>query len=332
MKILNHLYLIGVVVLVFVALTLPFWAPVFTIHLTIRGMYLGIVAMSFILLAGYGDMTSLAQMSFTTMAGYVIGIGVMRYGLPHSLLAVLAVLSAAGLSALFGIVAIRAQKLYFLILTLALSLLFYGVGMQWATVTGGSDGITGISRPVIFGFSLIQFQPMYYLTLVITVICYIVLDRLVRSPFGIALQGIRDNPRRMASLGFNVQLHRYIAFVVSGTFAGVAGVLTVYFTGVVLPDRAALGQTILVVLASLVGGVFTLKGGILGGILMAYLISYASQYTPRYWAVLGALFILVVIFMPNGILGGSLSLERWIQKLRTKMTRSAFSGSDKKTG
>lgn len=323
MKNIQNLYYVGIILLAIVAITLPFWAPVFTVHLTVRGMYLGIVAMSFILLAGYGDMISLAQMSFTAMAGYVIGIGVARYGMGHGLLAVLGILSATALSALFGLVAIRAQKIYFLIMTLALSLLFYGVGMQWASVTGGSDGITGISRPSIFGFSLIQHQPMYYLTLVVTVVCYIVLDRLIRSPFGIALQGIRDNPRRMASLGFNVQLHRYAAFVISGTFAGIAGVLTVYFTGVILPDRAALGQTILVVLASLVGGVFTLKGGILGGLLMAYLISFTSQYTSRYWAVLGALFIVVVIYMPNGLLGGDLPLGEWVKKLRSKMTRAA---------
>lgn len=301
-------------VLLAAALTLPLWAQRFTVQLTIRGLYLGILAMSFILLAGYGDMTSLAQMSFAAMAGYVIGIGFMRFAIPHAQLAVLAVIGSILLSALFGLVAIRAQKTYFLIMTLALSLLFHGVGMQWATVTGGSDGITGIPRPVLFGFSLIAPGPLYYLTLVSTAICYFGLRHIVSSRFGLVLQGIRDNPRRMSALGFNIQRHRYCAIIISGAVAGIAGILTVYFTGVILPDRAGLGQTILVVLASLVGGVYTLKGGILGGLVVAYLISITGQLTSRYWVVLGTLFIIVVVFMPNGLLGGDIPIGRWLRE------------------
>ncbi len=302
------------VFLLVIALTLPLWAQRFTVQLTIRGLYLGIMAMSFILLAGYGDMTSLAQMSFAAMAGYVIGIGFTRFSLPHGQLAVLAIIGAISLSALFALVAIRAQKIYFLIMTLALSLLFHGLGMQWASVTGGSDGITGIPRPVLFGFSLLQPGPLYYLTLVTTGLCYFGLRHVVRSRFGLVLQGIRDNPRRMTALGFNIQRHRFCAIVISGAVAGVAGVLTVYFTGVILPDRAGLGQTILVVLASLVGGVYTLKGGILGGLVVAYLISITSQLTSRYWVVLGALFILVVVFMPKGFFGGDIPIPQWATK------------------
>lgn len=319
MKSSNRVRVMGMIILILIALTLPLWAHRFTILLTIRGLYLGIIAMSFILLAGYGDMISLAQMSFAAMAGYVIGIGLTRFGLPHGVLAILAVLGAGLLSAVFALVAIRAQKIYFLIMTLALSLLFHGVGMQWATVTGGSDGITGIPRPELFGLSLIQRVPMYYLTLAVTLFCYLALRHLVRSRFGIALQGIRDNPRRMAALGFNVQLHRYCAIVISAMFAGIGGVLTLYFTGVILPERAGLGQTILVVLAALVGGVHTLKGGIVGGLLIAYLVSYTSQFTSRYWAILGAIFILVVMFMPNGLLGGDLPLKEWLRNLWGKV-------------
>lgn len=318
----NRVHLIGMAVLMLIALTLPFWAAKFTTQLTIRGLYLGIIAMSFILLAGYGGMTSLAQMSFVAMAGYVIGIGVTQFGLPHGVLSVLAVLGAGLLSAVFGVAAIRAQKIYFLIMTLALSLLFHGVGMQWASVTGGSDGITGIPRPSLFGVSLIQPLPMYYVTLTVTVLCYLALRHLVKSRFGVVLQGIRDNPERMAALGFNVQLHRYCAIVISGIFAGIGGVLTLYFTGVVLPDRAGLGQTILVVLAALLGGVYTLKGGILGGLLIAYLVSFTSRYATRHWAVLGMIFVLVVVFMPNGLLGGDLPLKRWLRNLWDRLRNS----------
>ncbi len=302
-----------------ILLTLPFWARLFTMQLTIRGMYLSILAMSFILLAGYGDMMSLAQMSFATMAGYVVGIGVMKYGLSHGILVPLSLLGGVLLSALFGLIAIRAHKIYFLMMTLALSQLFYGVGMTWASMTGGTDGYTGISRPELFGISFGESTPMYYLTLACTIFSYFALKRLIQSPFGIALQGIRDNPKRMAALGFNVQLHRYITIVISGFIASIAGLMTVYFTGVVLPDRAHLPSSILVVMAALIGGVTMLKGGLLGGVLMAFIISVTGQYTMRYWTVIGTLFILVVMFLPNGFIGGDGKMKTLINSFYLKL-------------
>ena len=309
-------YIAGVIVLAIIAITLPLWAGTFTVQLTTRGLYLGILAMSFILLAGYADMISLAQMSFALMAGYVIGIGVMDLGMSHAVLIPLAIVGAILLAMIFGLIAIRASKIYFLMMTLALSQLFYGIAMQWVSVTHGYPGIPGIERPSIFGYSLLEAKPLYYTTLVVTVLCYLALRRLVRSPFGLVLQGIRDNPRRMAALGFNVQLHRYLAIVISGAFAGIAGILTTYFTGVAAPSRANLPASVLVVMAALVGGTAVLEGGLLGGLIIAFLISIASQATTRYWTVVGLLFILIVMFMPNGLLGGDLPVGTWIGRLR----------------
>jgi len=277
--------------------------------------------MTFILLSGYADMMSLAQMSFAAIAGYVIGIGTVKLGMSHVILAPLGIVAAILLSAIFGLIAIRGQKIYFLMMTLALSQLFYGVGMQWVSVTGGQYGFTGLTRPVIFGYSLVEATPLYYLTLVCTFLSYLALKRLVSSPFGLILQGIRDNPRRMAALGFNVQLHRYLCIVISGGFAGIAGILTTYFTGVVSPSRANLPQAVTVVMASLVGGGAVLEGGILGGLIIAFLISIAGQLTARYWTFVGALFILIVLFLPNGFLGGNAFTRRWIQKVRGKLTQ-----------
>ncbi len=307
---------------------LPQFAEVFTIQLATRGMYLGILAMSFILLAGYADMMSLAQMSFALMAGYVIGIGVTDYGMNQFLLIPLAVLGAAVLAAIFGLIAIRAEKIYFLMMTLALSQLFYGVAFQWVSVTGGYPGIPGIDRPVIFGYSLLEANPLYYTTLIVTIVCYIVLRRLINSPYGKTLQGIRDNPSRMAALGYNVQLHRYLAIVISGTFAGIAGILIVYFTGVAAPSRANLLSSVRVVMAALVGGAGVLEGGILGGILIAFLISISSSLTTRYWSIIGTLFILIVMFMPNGLLGGDLPLGVWSRVIGNKIV-GLFTSSSK---
>jgi branched-chain amino acid transport system permease protein len=314
----NRSIFIIIAVLFIVGVSLPTWSSTFTVQLATRGLILGVLAMSFSLLAGYADMTSLAQMSFAAIAGYVIGIGVMHYGLAHTTLIIPGILAATLLAAIFGWIAIRATKIYFLMMTLALAQLFFGIVFQWVSLTEGYPGITGIPRPTIFGISLIETPPLYYVTLFITVICYILLRRLVKSPFGLVLQGIRDNPKRMAALGFNVQMHRYLVIVVSGAFAGTAGILMTYFTGVISPTRAALTSSILVVMAALVGGVSSLEGGLLGGIVIAFLMSIASNLTSRYWTVVGTLFILIVMFMPNGLLGGDLKLGEWFRKLREK--------------
>jgi branched-chain amino acid transport system permease protein len=307
-------------ILCLLSLSLPAFLPTFTIQLTIRGLYLGVVAMTFILLAGYADMISLAQMSFAAMAGYVIAIGAVKLGISQWVLFPSAIVGATALSAIFGLVAIRGQGIYFLMMTLALGQLFYGIGMQWVSLTGGAYGYTGLSRPTILGYSLLEATPLYYVTLVITILSYLALRRVVRSNFGLVLQGIRDNPKRMAALGFNVQLHRYFAIVISGAFAGVAGILNTYFTGVITPSRAGLSQSVIVVMAALVGGVRRLEGGLLGGILIAFLLSVTNELTPRYWTVIGALFILVVMFLPNGLLGGTLpqlrSIRRWGTQIR----------------
>jgi branched-chain amino acid transport system permease protein len=311
-------------ILCLLSLSLPALLPKFTIQLTIHGLYLGVVAMTFILLAGYADMISLAQMSFAAAAGYVIAIGSVKFGISQWILFPGAILGATAVSAIFGLVAIRGQKIYFLMMTLALGQLFFGIGMQWVSLTGGAYGYTGLSRPTILGYSLLDANPLYYFTLAITAASYLALRRIVHSNFGLVLQGIRDNPQRMEALGFNVQLHRYLAIVISGAFAGVAGILNTYYTGVITPSRAGLSQSVIVVMAALVGGVRRLEGGLLGGILIAFLLSVTNELTARYWTVVGVLFILVVIFLPNGLLGGVLPQARSLRKRGTPPRQSGL--------
>ena len=295
--------LVVVFVIAVLAITAPLWLPIYYVQLLDMSLSLGLTAMSFILLAGYCGMISFAQTAFYSMAAYVIGIGTMDLGLPVWLLLPLAVVGSSFLSALFGGIAIRAKGVYFLMMTLALSQLFYGVGLEWESVTHGWNGIAGITRPEVFGFSLISAIPRYYVALFVTVLCYLAMRRIINSPFGLALQGIRDNQTKMAALGFNVHLYRFIAIVISGAFAGVGGILGVYSTGVVSPHTNDLSAIVKVVLAALLGGVTRLEGGLIGAVLTILLISFTSRYTSRYWMVVGAVFMLVMLFLPNGILG-----------------------------
>jgi len=248
-----------VLAIVVIAITAPLWSPIYYIQLLDMSLSLGLTAMSFILLAGYCGMISFAQMAFYAMAAYIIGIGTMDLGWPIWILLPLAVAAAGFLSAMFGAIAIRAKGVYFLMMTLALSQLFYGVGLEWESVTHGWNGIAGITRPEIFGISLIRPIPRYYMALFVTTLCYFALRRIARSPFGLALQGIRDNPTKMAALGFNVHLYRLLAIIISGAFAGVGGILGVYSTGVISPHTNDLSAIVQVVLAALIGGVTRLE-------------------------------------------------------------------------
>ncbi|MFN8561189.1 MAG: branched-chain amino acid ABC transporter permease [Anaerolineae bacterium] len=315
--------IILIVALAVAALTLPTWLSQFYVQLSTRSLFLGVVAMSFILLAGYGGMISLAQMSFFAMAGYVIGIGWKTYDASYLVTIPLAIAAAAALSAAFGLIAIRASGIYFLVMTLALGQLFQGVALQWASVTGGYNGIAGIEPPVLFGvINLRHTSTLYYVTLAVALVSYLLMRRLVHSPFGITLQGIRDNPKRMAAMGFNVQQHRFLVIVISGLFAGVAGAVAVFYNGVIAPDTADLEAAVVIVMAALVGGVAKLEGGILGAFITVFLVNLSSQVTLRYWTLVGIVFVLIVMFMPDGLLGGKLPgramLRRWRERVRLR--------------
>jgi branched-chain amino acid transport system permease protein len=289
--------------LLVVAFTVPLWLPSYWVQSLVTAFALSLVAMSFILLAGYCGMVSFTQMSFYAVSAYIIGICSKDLNWPTFLVIPLALLGALLLSAIFGGIAIRSKGIYFLMMTLALSQLFAGLTLDWQSITHGYIGISGIIRPSIFGFSILKTNPRYFLSLIVTVICYLVLLRIVNSPFGLVLQGIRDNTKRMAALGFNTDLYRFLAIIISGFFAGVGGILGIYSTGAISPTTGDLSAAIMVLMAALIGGVYRLEGGIIGAVITVLLINFTKQYTNRYWIIIGVVFILVMIFLPNGLLG-----------------------------
>lgn len=299
--------LLGLLVLVPAALY-PLIGSSFNLQLLTSGLITGLVAMSFSLLAGFSGMVSLAQMAFYGMAAYTVAIGGQTYGLPPLAAVPLGLIGACLLAAFFGLIAVRSSGIYFLIMTLALLQMFFGVAMQWQSMTGGYNGISGITRPELFGFSLRDAVPLYLLTLAVAALTYVGLRWLLQTPFGLSLQGIRDRPERMRALGFRVQLHRWLLMILSGLVAGMAGILGVYYHGVVSPDVAGLTSSLLPILAALVGGVSSLVGGLLGGIFVTVLISVVSYLmqqwfdSSHYWTVMGLFFMAVVIYCPNGML------------------------------
>jgi branched-chain amino acid transport system permease protein len=191
------------VLLLFFALVPLFLQP-YWVSSMITSFALALAAMSFILLAGYGGMVSFFQMAFYAMSGYIIAIGVFEYGLPTYFVIPLAIIGTILLSMVFGLISIRSKGIYFLMMTLALSQIFYGVTLDWQTVTRGYIGFSGIARPSIFGFSLMNTNARYYVSLIVLILCYLVLIRVIKSPFGLVLNGIETILQEWKHLGITL--------------------------------------------------------------------------------------------------------------------------------
>jgi|LSQX01.3.fsa_nt_gb branched-chain amino acid transport system permease protein len=303
----------GYLLVLLLLIAAPYALQPFHTFLLTRILFLALASMSFVLLQGFGGMTSLAQATFYGVAGYVVGIGAVRYGWPLYMTLPAALVASTVVAAAFAGIAVRTRGNYFLMMTLALSQLFYGIALQWTKITGGFNGITGINPPVLFGYSLDGTVPMYFFALVPVALSFFLLSRLVSSPFGIALQGIRDDEQRMAALGYNVQFYRFAAITISGIFAGLAGVIAAYFYGLIGPDMVGLNAAVTIVFTSLLGGVDRFEGSFIGALVYVLLEDIGSQFTPRYKTLIGVCFVLIVLFLPKGITGLKGNPLQWVK-------------------
>jgi branched-chain amino acid transport system permease protein len=215
------------------------------------------------------------------------------------LAALLGVLSAIVVGAVFAALAVRTTGVYFLLLTLALGMVVWGVCQRWTSVSGGENGLRGVSRPAL----LADPSVFYWFVLVVGVLATLLMWRLVCSPFGLALKGIRESESRMRSVGYHTTWHLFLGFVFSAAMAGLAGVLYAWFNSFVSPSTVALAQSVKGLLMVIVGGVGTLFGGLVGSVLIIVLENVASSFTERWSMVLGALFVLTMIFAPEGLVG-----------------------------
>ena len=289
----------------------------FFFFLASRIMILGLLAMSLSLLAGYGGLTSLAQASFAGIAGYTVAVGQVWHAWSFSQTVIVGLLLTVAVATLFAIFTVRSHGTYFFMLTLTFASLVHMSSLQWSEVTRGFSGVVGVPGPVIFGRMFSGTASVYQLIIVIVPLCYILMKRIVNSPFGIALQGVRDNRVKMMSLGFNVNLVRVMVVAISSIFAAIAGILTTTFYGMMAPDMVNVSAGLMVLFMALIGCVRRLEGAFIGAFVYVMFEDFISQYTLRYMSFIGIMFILIVLFMPNGVLGTPIieRLGRFISNL-----------------
>jgi branched-chain amino acid transport system permease protein len=277
----------------------PFVAPGYKTSLVIETLIFATLAMSIDLLAGYAGRVSLGHGAIFGIATYVVLYHVTTAAGSPWVALLLGVVAATAAAVVFALLAIRTSGVYFLLLTLALGMIVWGICLRWTSVTGGENGLRGVVAPAW----LAQQSIFYFFVLAVTSLMTWLMWRFARSPFGLTLQGIRESESRMRSLGYNVPLHLFIAFTVSGFFAGLAGTLYAFFNSFVSPSTVALAQSVEGLLMVIVGGVGTLFGALVGAAVIIALENLVSFYTERWPMVLGLMFIVTMIFAPQGLLG-----------------------------
>ena len=290
----------------------PFAVGEFYVNLVTQIFIAAIFAASLNLLVGYGGLPSLGHACFLGVAAYLSALMSLRWGLDHSLSAPLALVGTVLMAGLFGLIALRATGLGFLMLTLALSQVLWGTANRWVAVTEGDNGLRGLTRPQVFGMNLDDSITFYFFALLVAVFSFWMIARLVASPFGAALQGTRDQARRMSALGHNVWLIRWITFVYAGFWGGVSGLLFVYYHKYIHPASLSLTNSAEAMLSVIAGGAGTLAGPAIGAAIILLLKNYVSAYVERWNMLLGFVFVLIVVFMPDGLGPGIKRLwARW---------------------
>jgi branched-chain amino acid transport system permease protein len=277
--------------------------PAYPLTLVTQALIFGILAMSLDVLLGYTGLPSLGQAAYFGVAAYAVALLATERQVGLIGCAVAGVALAAVTAAVFGIIAIRARGTYFLMITLALGMVVWGLAFRWVSLTKGDNGVAGVPRPELGALSLGAPLPFFYFVLVTAAVSWALLGLLVTSPFGLGLRGIRGSESRMEALGYNVWLHKYIAFLIAGGFAGVAGVLWAYYNGFVGPTDVQLITSVEALLMTALGGPGTLIGPMLGAGVIVFLKNFVSVYTKRWLLILGAVYIGVILFAPHGIVG-----------------------------
>lgn len=265
---------------------------------------LAIAAVGLDIAVGYTGLVSFAHGAIFGSGAYTVGILTVQFGITGFLPALaLGICVSFVISVIFGAISLRTTGAAFIIITLALNQLLWGVAQQWTSFTGGDNGLVGYERPTFGAFSTAGITPFYYFSLAFLVITVLILRAFVKSPFGLTLVGVREEPERMEALGYNPWLHRFVAFLVGGVFAGLSGVLFAYYNLFVSPEQVAVGFSVQLLIMVFIGGRGTLYGPILGAVVVVVIANMLSGVTDRWQMLLGAFYIVVILFAKGGITG-----------------------------
>ena len=286
----------------------------FVVLLATRALVFAILAMSVDILLGFAGLASLGQAAYFSVGAYLTAILATKYniglGWDFWLVVVSGMLAGAATAAFFGLFAVRASGVYFLMITLALGQCVWGLAYRWDSLTGGDNGINVTVQPS-FGLDLTNERTFFYLIFAFFTVTLLALYILVRSPFGRSLEGIRERELRMRILGYNTWLHKYIAFVIAGGVGGLAGVLWAHTNGLVSPDTVVLTTSVDALLMVVLGGAGTLVGGAIGAAVVFGLREYLSTLVPWWQYVLGGVYVLTILYLPGGLMSIPERVSRW---------------------
>jgi branched-chain amino acid transport system permease protein len=311
------LILLGLIVYPFVA------TPFFTFQIGAQSLILGLIALSLAFLSGYGGIVSLAQMTVAGLAGYMVavfgtsGVTTISLGWPWWLAVFMAVIIATTVAVLIGWLSIRTEGIYTIMITLAIGVAFYYLTLQNYTLFNGFQGFNGVQAPSFWGVNWRDPMPFYFVALIVSLGGYLLVKYLVRSPFGIAFQGSRDNARRMNSLGFNVVATRITAYAVAGFLAAIGGVLQIWYNGLIAPGVVNLNSLINILVIAVLGGMRHPIGPFIGAVIFVLLQNFAISIVSaeRFNLLIGSVFLVIVLFSPDGVLG-------WWEQIKSRMVQN----------
>jgi branched-chain amino acid transport system permease protein len=299
-------WLVAIALLLFPFVTSPF----ITFQVGAQSLALGLIALSLMFLSGYGGMVSLAQMTVAGIAGYTVAIlgtssTAISLGWPWPVTIVFALAIGTAASVLIGWLSVRTEGIYTIMITLAMGVAFYYLALQNYSIFNGFQGFQKVYPPTLFDIDWRAPIPFYFLVLSFALAGYCAVKYVARAPFGIALQGIRDNARRMNALGFNVTAHRVAAYAFAGLIAAVGGILMVWYNGLITPGSVGTSWLINILVIAVLGGMRHPIGPFLGALVFVLLQTFAIDLVDRerFNLVIGGVFLAIVLFSPDGLLG-----------------------------
>ena len=315
---------LGIVAALVLLASVPLWVgSTYYVNISSQILFYAIFALGVNVLAGYAGLVSLGHAGLFGIAAYS-GAKILNDGHGHVAVVAGALALTLAASAVFAVLALRGTGLGFVMITVALGQIVWGVAYRWISITNGDNGIAIRGRPSPLGLSLASPASFYWATLIVFVAAVASMAVFVASPFGASVRGTRDQPRRMNALGYHVWMIRFLAFLFSGFWSGVAGLLYLYYNQFVSPQAVALTASAEALLMVIAGGTATLLGPIAGAAVVVVVKNVASAYIERWNFVLGAIFVVIVVFMPEGLVPGT--ARRWRRVLAALRPRATAAG------